>query len=227
MPGALAVELLHTYSLVHDDLPDLDDDAVRRGRPAAHARFGPALAILAGDALQSLAFEILAEAGCRSGRAEGAARAARILARAAGPLGMAGGQAEDLAFEGRDPADEERASMARRKTGAMIAASLQAGAALAGASPAWIARLGRAGLAVGEAFQIRDDLLDLEGDPGVMGKATGSDARRGKASLVASMGTEGALGRLRELSAEAAAEASPFSCPVLDRLLRSLVERAS
>jgi farnesyl diphosphate synthase len=226
LPAALAVELMHTYSLVHDDLPELDDDAVRRGRPAVHARFGPALAILAGDALQSLAFEILAEPAARPGyAAEGVARAARILARAAGPLGMAGGQAEDLAFEGRDPSDGERAAMARRKTAEMIAASLQAGAALAGLDPRGIARLRRAGLAAGEAFQIRDDLLNLEGDPALMGKAAGTDAGRKKASLLTSLGPEAARERLCALSREAARSAAPFRSPRLDSILRALVLR--
>jgi geranylgeranyl pyrophosphate synthase len=227
IPAALAVELIHTYSLVHDDLPDLDDDPVRRGREAVHARFGSALAILAGDALQSLAFEILSEAGEVPGGADGCAKAVKILARAAGPLGMAGGQAEDLAFEAGNPGISERSSMARRKTGEMIAASLMAGAALACLAPAGLAKLGRAGLAAGEAFQIRDDLLNIEGDPKIMGKARGSDARRGKRTLVAVMGPEAARRRLDELAAEALHLIAPLSSPKLDRLLRALVARES
>jgi geranylgeranyl pyrophosphate synthase len=227
IPAALAVELMHTYSLIHDDLPDLDDDAVRRGRPTVHARFGPALAILAGDALQSLAFEILAEASRQPGGAECAARACMILAQSAGAQGMVGGQAEDLAFEGSAPSEGERSAMARRKTGELIAASLLTGASLAGLGPAGLSRLGMAGRAAGEAFQIRDDLLNLEGDPGLMGKAAGSDARRGKASLVGCLGPEGARRRLEELSAEAERLISPFRSPRLERLLRALVSRSS
>ncbi|MDR1042195.1 MAG: polyprenyl synthetase family protein [Deltaproteobacteria bacterium] len=226
MPGALAVELLHTYSLVHDDLPDMDNDSVRRGRPAVHARFGPALGILAGDALQSLAFEVLSEGAAPPGTPQGAAAAAGILARAAGPLGMAGGQAEDLAFEGRDPGEEERSQMARRKTGEMIAASLTVGAALGGATRAGLARLRRAGLLAGEAFQIRDDLLNREGDPQVMGKAAGSDERRGKSTLLARLGADGARKRLDLLALKAERLVSPFVSPRLDRMIRALSARS-
>jgi geranylgeranyl diphosphate synthase type II len=227
MPAALAVELIHTYSLVHDDLPDLDDDYVRRGRQAAHARFGPALAILAGDALQSLAFEILAEAGSEPGDATGAARALAIVARAAGPMGMAGGQAEDLAFEGKDPDLAGRSAMARRKTGEMIAASLASGAALAGMAADGLAELRQAGLAAGEAFQIRDDLLDLEGDPEVMGKATGSDARRGKSTLLTVLGPEGARRRQDELAGEALRLVGGMRSEKLNLLVRAMVARES
>jgi geranylgeranyl pyrophosphate synthase len=227
LPAAMAVELMHTYSLVHDDLPDLDNDSVRRGREAVHARFGPAMAILAGDALQSMAFEILAEAGEKIGAGDGCIRAVGLLARAAGPMGMAGGQAEDLAFEGRDPSLDERAAMARRKTGELIAASLACGAALAGMAPTGLARLGRAGLAAGEAFQIRDDLLNLEGDPEVMGKAAGSDARRGKRTLVAGLGPDAARARLDVLAREALRLIAPLRSDKLDRLLRALVARES
>jgi geranylgeranyl diphosphate synthase type II len=227
LPGAVAVELIHTYSLVHDDLPDLDDDGLRRGRATVHVRYGPALAILAGDALQSLAFVVLADASARPGGDRRTSVAVRILARAAGPLGMCGGQAEDLAFEGKDPDVSERAAMSRRKTGEMIAASLQVGAALGGMDGQGLARLRRVGLAAGEAFQIRDDLLNMTGDPAVTGKAKGSDAARGKASLGAALGPKAATARAEELARYALAQAKSFMSPRLDSLLALLVSRDS
>jgi geranylgeranyl pyrophosphate synthase len=240
MPAALSVEALHTYSLIHDDLPDLDDDPVRRGRPTVHARFGPALAILAGDALQSLAFELMCEAPPEGAVSEGAlseggqalvprpdsvARAVKILAHAAGALGMAGGQAEDLAFEGRDPSEDERSGMARRKTAMLIAASLQTGAALAGATEEDLDLLEKAGLALGEAFQIRDDLLNVSADPALTGKASGTDISRGKASFLALVGREGAEERLSGLLKTALASVSKFRSGRLARLFDALVTR--
>jgi geranylgeranyl pyrophosphate synthase len=225
LPGALAVEMIHAYSLIHDDLPALDDDDLRRGRPTCHLVHGVATAILAGDALQSLAFETLAAAGRNPSRARRVNLAVRVLAKAIGPLGMAGGQAQDLAFESGRPTAEESLDMERRKTGELLAASLSVGAALAGAGSSRLETFRRVGLAAGTAFQIVDDLLNRNGDRTVLGKAVGSDDERGKASVLSLLGPEPAAKKARELAAEAIELSSSFKSPKLDRLLRSMVER--
>ncbi|MDR1922092.1 MAG: polyprenyl synthetase family protein [Candidatus Adiutrix sp.] len=218
LPAAAAVEMVHAYSLIHDDLPAMDDDDLRRGRPTCHRVFGEAAAILAGDALLTLAFETLAAAGARKAGPARANAALILLARAAGAAGMVGGQMLDLALERRtkkkaadgDVTGEMARDMEKRKTGEMIAAALTLGAVLAGAGPAAVARLRRIGLAAGLAFQIRDDLLNLSGDPALLGKAVGSDAVRGKSSFPAVMGVRAAEEELAALTAEALAEASAF-----------------
>ncbi|MDR1545191.1 MAG: polyprenyl synthetase family protein [Deltaproteobacteria bacterium] len=225
-PGALAVEMIHAYSLIHDDLPALDDDDLRRGQPTCHLVHGEAMAVLAGDALQSLAFETLAAAAGREpAKARRVATALRLLAQAAGPLGMAGGQAQDLAFESRRPTAEECLEMEKRKTGELLAASLGVGAALAGAGPASLEAFRRVGLAAGTAFQIVDDLLNQSGDPAVLGKAVGTDAQRGKASALSLLGPEKAALKARQLADQALELAARFKSPKLDRLLRSMVDR--
>ncbi|MDR2198964.1 MAG: polyprenyl synthetase family protein [Deltaproteobacteria bacterium] len=177
-----AVELMHSYSLIHDDLPSLDDDSVRRGKPSCHMAFGEATAVLAGDALQSLAFETLS--GCRGVPSSRVLAAVALLARACGPVGMVGGQAEDLAFENQSPKEEERFSMARKKTGELIAAALSIPALLALGKKKAATPFRLAGLYLGSAFQIQDDLLNSLGDPRRLGKAVGTDASRGKASIL-------------------------------------------
>jgi geranylgeranyl diphosphate synthase type II len=225
LPGALAVELIHTYSLIHDDLPALDNDAFRRGQPACHIVYGEAPAILAGDALQSLAFEFLAEIDLQKSSALSVNRAILVLARAIGPLGMAGGQAEDLAFENLSPSFSETVNMARLKTGELIAASLEVGAALAGASPTDLKIFRKIGLLAGEAFQIVDDLLNLAGDPELLGKAVGTDAERGKNSILSHLGPDGARVRAKKVVQAALKTASIFNAPKLNWLLESLVNR--
>jgi geranylgeranyl diphosphate synthase type II len=177
LPAAAAVEMVHTYSLIHDDLPAMDDDDLRRGRATCHKQFGEALAILAGDALLTLAFQVLAE----SYPPAVAAACCRELARGAGAAGMVGGQVEDLAWE-NDPsgavADLER--IHARKTGALFRACLRLGAVVAGAGPTVIEALDAYGREFGQAFQIADDLLDVEGSAQDAGKAVGKDAARGK-----------------------------------------------
>ena len=212
MNVAAAVEFLHCYSLTHDDLPAMDDDAVRRGRPTVHVAFGEATAILAGDALQALAFEVLARAETHP---ESSVRARLVLglAEAAGAAGMVGGQQLDLDAE-RDPRAAADPALVQtiqdRKTGALIAFAARSGAILAGAAPELEQALGDFGRALGAAFQVADDLLDAEGDPSVVGKATAKDAGAGKATYVAALGSAGARAKLRELEAAAEAALAPF-----------------
>jgi farnesyl diphosphate synthase len=212
MAGA-ALECVHCYSLVHDDLPAMDNDALRRGQPTAHKKFDEATAILAGDGLLTFAFDILSR---RETHADPAVRIELVmaLARAAGIGGMAGGQMLDLAAEGRFGAQTLGEAEVRRlqamKTGALLRFACQAGGILAQAPGAQRAALERYGSAVGEAFQIADDLLDIEGDAALVGKSTGKDAAAGKATMVGVLGVAGAKARLRDLVAAAEAALAPL-----------------
>ena len=212
MAGA-ALECVHCYSLVHDDLPAMDNDELRRGQPTAHRKFDEATAILAGDGLLTFAFDILSR---QETHADPAVRIELVsaLARAAGIGGMAGGQMLDLAAEGRFGAQALGESDVRMlqamKTGALLRFACQAGGILAAAATPQRTALERYGAAVGEAFQIADDLLDIEGDPALVGKSTGKDAAAGKATMVSVLGVDGAKARLRELVAEAEAALAPF-----------------
>jgi farnesyl diphosphate synthase len=210
-----ALECLHGYSLVHDDLPAMDDDDLRRGRPTVHKAFDEATAILAGDALLTLAFEVMARADVHP---EASVRIALVseMARAAGLGGMAGGQLLDLAAEGRFDdkrllREDDIACLQAMKTGALIRFACRAGAMLGQADATARAAIDRYGAAVGQAFQIADDLLDLEGKSETIGKAAGKDAAAGKATLVAALGAAGARARLAALIAEADAALAPFS----------------
>jgi farnesyl diphosphate synthase len=212
MAGA-ALECIHCYSLVHDDLPAMDNDELRRGQPTAHRKFDEATAILAGDGLLTFAFDVLSRAETH---ADAAVRVELVsaLARAAGIGGMAGGQMLDLAAEGRfgavsHGADEVRLLQAM-KTGALLRFACQAGGILGRASLAQREALTRYGAAVGEAFQIADDLLDIEGDPALVGKSTGKDSAAGKATFASVLGIAGAKRRLTELVAEAETALAPF-----------------
>ncbi len=206
--AAAAVEALHAYSLVHDDLPAMDDDALRRGRPTLHVKWDEATAILAGDALQSLAFELLADPRCAS---DPAIRVELIaeLARAAGARGMVLGQARDIAAEkAAAPLTlDQITELQAGKTGALFGWSACAGARLAGAAIGPLAAYARA---LGLAFQITDDLLDVEGDAARLGKGVGKDAGAGKATFVSLLGAEGARTRARELAEEAEAALAPY-----------------
>lgn len=195
LTGGCAVELIHAYSLIHDDLPAMDDDDLRRGRPTTHIRFDQATAILAGDALQALAFEWLA--GETSLPAGTRLTMVQILAAASGTTGMVGGQAIDLAAVGRSLNLDELEQMHRRKTGALIEASIRLG--LLSAAPAdasvqaqYQAPLESFARAIGLAFQVQDDLLDIEGETQVTGKRQGSDAARSKPTYPALMGVDSA-----------------------------------
>ena len=209
-----ALECVHGYSLVHDDLPAMDDDDLRRGRPTVHKAFDDATAILAGDALLTLAFDVMARAEVH---AEASVRAALVLelARAAGIGGMAGGQMLDLAAEGRfgdkqKLGETEVKTLQAMKTGALIRFAARAGAILGQADAPGRAALDRYGAAVGQAFQIADDLLDVEGDAATLGKAAGKDAAAGKATLVSLLGVKGAHARLAALVGEAESALAPF-----------------
>ncbi len=203
LPAAIAVECIHCYSLVHDDLPAMDNDTLRRGKPTVHVAFDEATAILAGDTLLTIAFEAL------SGMPTGAALAG-VLARAAGARGMVGGQMLDLAAEGRfGVTPEGEVETVRRlqamKTGALIAAACELGARSAGAAQADIEALGTYARAIGFAYQIADDLLDHEGDAAAMGKAARKDAAAGKATIVSLMGSAAARDMLDDTLRDAVA----------------------
>jgi farnesyl diphosphate synthase len=209
LDAGAALECVHCYSLVHDDLPCMDDDKVRRGRPTAHIAFGEATAILAGDALLTLAFDILSDP---STHPEAAVRVALIglLAKAAGVGGMAGGQALDLAAEGKSLGPMEVARMQAMKTGALFDFACDAGAVLGRADARARGALAAYASAFGQAFQLADDLLDAEGDEAAMGKAAAKDAGRGKATLVALLGVDAARARLEALVEDAEAALAPF-----------------
>jgi farnesyl diphosphate synthase len=226
MPAAAAVEALHAYSLVHDDLPSMDDDDLRRGLPTVHVRWDEATAILAGDALQTLAFELLADPAL--GPTEARIALVRALARASGAEGMVLGQALDIAAETapRPLTLDEITALQQAKTGALIGFSATAGATLAGADPAPLAAYARA---LGLAFQIADDVLDVAGDPAKAGKRLGKDAAAGKATFVSLLGLDGAKRRARALVGEAEAALLPYgeAAETLRQAARFVIARES
>lgn len=208
---ACAVEIIHAYSLVHDDLPAMDDDALRRGQPTCHIVYGEAMAILAGDALQALAFEILATP--HGDKDDPAARIAmlRALGAACGAEGMAGGQAFDLSAVGQKLSLAELERMHAYKTGALIRASVRLGALAAGCTdPDLLGRLDRYGHAVGLAFQVRDDILDVEGESAVIGKTAGKDAAADKPTFPSIIGLPASRDRLDALVRDALEAIEPL-----------------
>ena len=224
LPAACAVEMVHAYSLVHDDLPAMDNDDLRRGRPTTHERFGEAMAILAGDALLALAFEVLAK-GVRP--AEAAVACCATLAEAAGACQLVGGQADDLrGGPGQDLPSLE--SLHARKTGALIVASLALGAMVAGATAEQREALGAYGRRLGLAFQIVDDLLDVRGEESAVGKRLGKDARNGKLTYPGLLGPEASRRRAEQLVAEACEALSPFGprAASLHALARFVLQRS-
>jgi len=229
MPAACAVEMVHTYSLIHDDLPAMDDDDLRRGRPTCHKVFGEAMAILAGDGLLAMAFEVLA----RKVRPPAlAAACCAALAEAAGPCQLVGGQADDILSE-RNPQPQTACDLAllesihRRKTGAMIRVSLRLGATIAGAGDWQLQALERYGQCVGLAFQITDDLLDVRSTAAELGKAAGKDAARGKLTYPSLLGQQQSAERAAALVAEACAALECFGprAEPLSALARYVVSR--
>jgi geranylgeranyl diphosphate synthase type II len=232
-PAACALEMVHTYSLIHDDLPAMDDDDLRRGLPTCHKKFGDALAILAGDALLTLAFEVL-------GRGYGPRTAAvsiMELTRGAGAAGMVGGQVLDLEAEGRIPARRASENVAdletihRRKTGALFRSALRLGLYAAGlesddgVNSDALANADMYAAAFGLAFQVTDDLLDVEGTAEKLGKRTGKDSARGKLTYPGLLGIEESRRRAKHLEVEAVAAAERLGSDLLARLARYVVER--
>lgn len=202
---AAAIELVHAYSLVHDDLPAMDDDDLRRGRPTTHRAFDEATAILAGDALQALAFEILCGDPLLSARPDRQLRAVRWLAIAAGPSGMVGGQALDLEAEGKRLTEHALEDIHRRKTGQLIRAAIMMPSELGELTPAGQARLDDFARDIGLVFQIRDDLLEIEQDTATLGKSAGSDSDNHKSTYPSTLGIDGARRRAAETQARALA----------------------
>ena len=224
---AIAIELVHAYSLVHDDLPAMDDDDLRRGQPTVHIAFDEATAILAGDALQTLAFSVLADAPVSDAvRVE----LMRTLAGAAGSAGMCGGQALDLAATGNGAAlkIEVLERLHALKTGALIRAAVRMGAVCANANEDALARLDTFADALGLAFQIRDDLLDVEGDSDTLGKTAGKDIAQDKATFPALLGIDASRRRLHELADRMDKALAPFGprAALLSALGRQAVERS-
>lgn len=221
---ACAVELVHAYSLVHDDLPAMDDDALRRGQPTCHIAFGEATAILAGDALQALAFECLAAADLPA-----AVRCELVLAlaRAAGAAGMVAGQDMDLAAEDRRIPLEDLESLHRHKTGALIRASVALGAMAASASTQQQDALDRYATAIGLAFQVQDDILDIEGSTEQLGKQQGADLALNKSTYPGLLGLDSAREHAQSLFAEAvnALEVFGEQADPLRQLARYIIER--
>jgi len=233
LTAGAALELVHCYSLVHDDLPAMDDDDLRRGRPTTHKAFDEATAILVGDALLTLAFDVMARSDVH---ADPKVRIALVseLARASGLGGMAGGQMLDLAAEGRFEqkrtlTEIEITTLQAMKTGALIRFACRGGAILGQADAAALDSIDRYGTAIGQAFQIADDLLDVEGDTKTLGKAAGKDAAAGKATLVSALGTSGARTRLKELVARADEALAPFGAKAdtLRAAARFIAERTT
>jgi farnesyl diphosphate synthase len=225
---AAAVELIHAYSLIHDDLPAMDDDDLRRGRPTCHRAFDEATAILAGDALQVLAFQILAEDPSMTPDLARRLAIVAALARASGTEGMAGGQAIDLSVEGTSPTAEIVEDMHARKTGALIRASVMMAALSSDElAPDRLESLAQFGRHLGLAFQIQDDILDEEGETGIMGKTAGADSARAKPNYPGTVGIEAAKLRARQLC-DAGLEAISWLPPRADglrALARYIVQR--
>jgi len=230
LAAACAMEMIHTYSLIHDDLPAMDDDDFRRGRPTNHRVFGEATAILAGDALLTEAF-ILLSAPQFADRlpAEVRCQVIHTIARCAGSLGMVGGQVVDMESEGKHIDFPTLEYIHTRKTGALILASIQAGALLGGADEAALTALTRYGEAAGLAFQVADDILDVVGDQEVLGKDVGSDQQRGKATYVALLGLDEARQRAKELRDLAVGALSPLGerAEPLRAIAHYIVDRSS
>ena len=229
LPFGCAIEMIHAYSLVHDDLPAMDDDPVRRGRPSTHVAFGEATAILAGDGLLTEAFVVMAREGLRLGLApDVVSRAVLELALAAGAEGMVGGQMADILAEGTRAGIEQVLSIHRRKTGALLRGAVRIGAIVGGASEDALEALTVFGERVGLAFQVADDLLDEIGATAATGKAAQRDRERGKSTVATALGIEPARRRLAELleDALAAVEAFGEDAEPLRRIASGVLRRA-
>lgn len=224
LPAACAVEMVHAYSLVHDDLPAMDDDDLRRGRPTCHRAFDEATAILVGDALLTLAFEVLLR-DVHPGAL--AAQCCAVLAQAAGATQLVGGQADDLAEQFSEGGVESLEAIHRRKTGALFLAALELGALTAGADQPRLAALRQFGRALGLAFQITDDLLDVRGNADAMGKRAGKDKHRGKLTFPGLLGIDESARRAADLVVDARAALRPLApyANGLEALAQYVLER--
>ena len=224
LPFACAVEMVHTYSLIHDDLPCMDDDDLRRGKPTNHKVFGEAMALLAGDGLLTRAFE---QALAFSGPSSDAVRGASVLARCAGASGMVGGQCVDLSAQGKEVDLSLLQQMDQGKTVALISAACQMGCIAAGAGDGQLEAARRYAEGLGMAFQIRDDILDVEGDAKTLGKNVGMDSARDKRNYVSLLGVEEAQRLVEQFTAQAeqALESFPGDTAFLKELARSLATR--
>ncbi len=230
LPVACALEMIHTYSLIHDDLPAMDDDDLRRGQPTCHKQYDEATAILAGDGLLTEAFRTLAAAADKyEGRERVLLEVINLVAAAAGYQGMVGGQMLDLLAEGRRVTLKELETIHRAKTGALLTAAVRAGALMGGGNRVEVAALTTYGEKFGLAFQITDDLLDVEGETAEMGKAAGMDEKRQKATYPAVLGLEATREWARRLVAEAVAALEPFQAKAepLRELAQYLLVRRS
>jgi len=227
MLTACAMECIHTYSLIHDDLPAMDDDELRRGKPTNHMTFGEAGAILAGDSLLTFAFELLSSKGLETVSAPDRLKVISIISKAAGPSGMAGGQFLDLTHEGKEIGYDMLREIHSRKTGALITASVQTGGVLSNCTAEQFQALTIYGNLIGLAFQIVDDLLNVEGTREQLGKAAGSDAARNKATYPALFGVEATRRKARETIDEALAALAGFDerAAMLRELARYIVNR--
>lgn len=225
---ACALELVHTYSLIHDDLPAMDDSDLRRGKPTCHKVYGDAVAVLAGDALLTLSFELLSRYGLKPGRAEKAARIGTELGKTAGVTGMIGGQVLDLEAEGRDLTLLEIETISAMKTGALLKASVICGALAADAGSKELELLDRYASKIGTAFQIIDDLLDVESSAEELGKPTGADRDRFKPTFPAVLGPDEARSRAESLYNEAIMALTGLNRPVelLTGLAKKMVFRS-
>ena len=229
MPVACALEMIHTYSLIHDDLPAMDDDDLRRGQPTCHKKFDEATAILAGDGLLTEAFRIIAEAAPKfSGREAVLLEILQLVAQAAGYQGMVGGQMLDLMAEGRKITHKELETVHRLKTGALLTAAVRSGGLVAGGTRQEVTLLTNYGEKFGLAFQITDDILDVEGDAAEMGKAVGADAKRRKATYPSLLGPDQAKTWAKKIVESAVADLTPLgerAAPLQDLALYLLVRR--
>jgi geranylgeranyl diphosphate synthase type II len=229
LPAACALEMIHTYSLIHDDLPAMDDDDYRRGRLTNHKVFGEAIAILAGDALLTLAFRLIADNAALVRDPGLACRVVAEVADAAGTRGMVGGQVVDIESEGKTVTAETLDFIHAHKTAALIRGALRAGALLGGAGPPALEAIGAAGAALGLAFQIVDDILDVEGSLAELGKTAGSDERKKKVTYPAFHGVEASRARARQLVEEARRALAPLGAAAepIQALGQFVLERRS
>lgn len=228
LPAAAAVEMIHTYSLVHDDLPSMDDDSLRRGMPTSHVVFGEAVAILVGDALQAHAFRVLSAPNATVAPAR-ALRALHVLAEASGAAGMVGGQVADLEAERKLATSHDLEFIHRRKTGALVRAAVEMGAVVGGGNDSAIEELARYGEHIGLAFQIVDDILDVTGTSDALGKSAGKDERAGKATYPQLHGIDQARKHAGDLVGQALSELSHHDqrAEPLRQIARRILDRTS